>query len=150
LAAATAISAVFSQLIDGPIACALLAVPSSVTHWKRCRSRIHAKEELMKKLVFFILLISTVLWAQDKTSVTVKSSQVTSGVVLITISENGKTFDLQCNDGHAYCKTVKPGDYQMVRLAKNHGMCDCQNVDLYPKKADTAQEEKLGEYCLNE
>lgn len=104
----------------------------------------------MKKLACFILLISTALWAQDKTLVTVKGSQVTSGVVLVTISEQGKTRDLQCNDGHAYCKAVKPGEYQLVRLAKNRGMYDCQNVDLYPKTADTEQEEKLGEYCLNE
>ena len=104
----------------------------------------------MKKLALFILLVSIALWAQDKSPVTVKSSQVTSGVVLITVSEHGKTFDLQCNDGHAYCKTVKPGEYQMVRLAKNRGMYDCQNVDLYPANADPEQEEKLGEYCLNQ
>lgn len=104
----------------------------------------------MRKLVFFISLVSVVLWAQDKSPVTVKRSQVTSGVVLITISEHGKTLDLQCNDGHAYCMPVKPGEYQMVRLAKNRGMYDCQNVDLYAATADTQQDEKLGEYCLNE
>jgi hypothetical protein len=141
---------VFSPLIGGRIACAWAAARNLGIPWKRCRSRIQAKEEVMKKLVFFILLISTVLWAQDKTPVTVKGSQVSSGVVLVTIIEKGKTFDLQCNDGHAYCKAVKPGEYQLVRLAKNRGMYDCQNVDLYAKTAATEQEEKLGEYCLNE
>jgi hypothetical protein len=38
----------------------------------------------------------------------------------------------------------------MVRLPKNRGMYDCQNVDLYPRTADPENEEKLGEYCLNE
>lgn len=104
----------------------------------------------MKKLVFFILLISVVLLAQDKSPVTVKSSQVTSGVVLITISEHGKTFDLQCNDGHAFCKALKPGEYQMVRLPKNRGMYDCQNVDLFAVSADPDSDEKLAEYCLNQ
>jgi hypothetical protein len=104
----------------------------------------------MKRLVFFILLVATALWAADKSPVTVKSSQVVSGVVLVTVNENGKSLDLQCNDGHAYCKAVKPGEYRMVRLPKNRGMYDCQNVDLYPRTADPENEEKLGEYCLNE
>jgi hypothetical protein len=104
----------------------------------------------MKTLVFFIPLVALMLWAETKTPVTVKSSQVTSGVVLVTVSENGKSFDLQCNEGHAFCKAVKPGEYQMVRLPKNHGMYDCQNVDLYLQTADTENDEKLGEYCLNQ
>jgi hypothetical protein len=45
---------------------------------------------------------------------------------------------------------VKPGEYQMVRLPKNHGMYDCQNVDLYLQTADTETDDKLGEYCLNQ
>jgi hypothetical protein len=104
----------------------------------------------MKTLMLFILLAAVMLWAETKTAVTVKSSQVTSGVVLVTVSENGKTFDLQCNDGHPFCQAVKPGEYQMVRLAKNHGMYDCQNVDLYLQTADTETDDKLGEYCLNQ
>ena len=84
----------------------------------------------MNRLVFFVLLVATALSAADKSPVTVKSSQVVSGVVLVTVNENGKSLDLQCNDGHAYCKAVKPGEYQMVRLPKNRGMYDCQNVDL--------------------
>lgn len=104
----------------------------------------------MKALMFFILLAAVMLWAETKTAVKVKSSQVTSGVVLITVDENGKSFDLQCNDGHPFCKAVKPGEYQMVRLPKNRGMYDCQNVDLYLQTADTENDEKLGEYCLNQ
>lgn len=104
----------------------------------------------MKKLAFFILLVAITLWAADKSPVTVKNSQVVSGVVLVTVNENGKTLDLQCNDGHAFCTAVKPGEYQMVRLPKNRGMYDCQNVDLYPRTADTESDEKLGEYCLNQ
>jgi hypothetical protein len=104
----------------------------------------------MKTLMLFILLAAVMLWAETKTAVTVKSSQVTSGVVLVTVSENGKSFDLQCNDGHPFCQAVKPGEYQMVRLPKNHGMYDCQNVDLYLQTADTETDDKLGEYCLNQ
>jgi hypothetical protein len=104
----------------------------------------------MKTLMLFILLTAVMLWAETKTAVTVKSSQVTSGVVLVTVSENGKSFDLQCNDGHPFCQAVKPGEYQMVRLPKNHGMYDCQNVDLYLQTADTETDDKLGEYCLNQ
>jgi hypothetical protein len=104
----------------------------------------------MKTLMLFILLAAVMLWAETKTAVTVKSSQVTSGVVLVTVSENGKSFDLQCNDGHPFCQAVKPGEYQMVRLPKNRGMYDCQNVDLYLQTADTETDDKLGEYCLNQ
>jgi hypothetical protein len=104
----------------------------------------------MKTLMLFILLAAVMLWAETKSAVTVKSSQVTSGVVLVTVSENGKSFDLQCNDGHPFCQAVKPGEYQMVRLPKNHGMYDCQNVDLYLQTADTETDDKLGEYCLNQ
>jgi hypothetical protein len=104
----------------------------------------------MKTLMLFILLAAVMLWAETKSAVTVKSSQVTSGVVLVTVSENGKSFDLQCNDGHPFCQAVKPGEYQMVRLPKNRGMYDCQNVDLYLQTADTETDDKLGEYCLNQ
>jgi hypothetical protein len=103
----------------------------------------------VKKLLFFIPVVAMMLWAADKSPVMVKSSQVVSGVVLITVSENGKSLDLQCNDGSSFCKAVKPGEYRMVRLPKNRGMYDCQNVDLYATTADPETDEKLGEYCLN-
>lgn len=106
----------------------------------------------MKKETLFVLLCLLVVsvWAQDKTQVTVKKAQAISGVVLVTVAENGKALDLQCTEQQAWCTAVKPGDYQMVRLPKNHGMYDCQNVDLFSSTADVENDPKLGEYCLNQ
>jgi len=39
----------------------------------------------MNRLVFFVLLVATALSAADKSPVTVKSSQVVSGVVLVRL-----------------------------------------------------------------
>jgi hypothetical protein len=104
----------------------------------------------MKKEILFVLLLATALWGQDKTQVTVKSAQTISGIVLMTVTENGKQLDIQCTAQQAWCTAVKPGTYQMVRLPKNHGMYDCQNVDLFSEAADVENDQKLGEYCLNE
>ena len=104
----------------------------------------------MKKEILFVLLFAMTLWAQDKTQVTVKKTQNVSGVVLVTVAENGKQFDLQCTEQQAWCTAVKTGEYQMVRLPKNHGMYDCQNVDLFSSAADVDNDQKLGEYCLNQ
>jgi hypothetical protein len=104
----------------------------------------------MKKEILFVLLFAMALWAQDKTQVTVKKTQSGSGVVLVTVAENGKQLDLQCTEQQAWCTAVKTGDYQMVRLPKNHGMYDCQNVDLFSSTADVDNDQKLGEYCLNQ
>ena len=104
----------------------------------------------MRKEIVFVLLLSALLWGQDKSQVTVKSSQTGGGLVLVTVSENGKVLGLQCTAEQAWCTTVKPGEYQMVRLPKNHGMYECQNVDLFSSTADVENDQKLGEYCLNE
>lgn len=103
----------------------------------------------MKKLVMVVLLLSGLhVFAQDKSQVTVKNVDKNNGVVLITINENGKSLELQCNDGASFCTAVKPGDYQMVRLPKNRGLYDCQNVDLFKSGADTTSDERIGQYCL--
>jgi hypothetical protein len=37
----------------------------------------------------------------------------------------------------------------MVELPKNHGLYDCQNVDVYPDKAqETTTAQRIGEYCI--
>jgi hypothetical protein len=104
-------------------------------------------------LGLFGLLAAIQVMAQDKSTVTVKSSEVNNGVVILTVHQAATaeqaagSFDLQCNKG-PYCSTLEPGTYLMVRLPKNWGMYDCANVDLYPTTADPASSEKLGEYCL--
>lgn len=104
----------------------------------------------MKKEIWFVLLLATIVWAQEKVQVTVKNVQTVSGIVLVTVAENGKQLELQCTAEQAWCTPVKAGTYQMVRLPKNHGMYDCQNVDLFSATANVVSDEKLGEYCLNE
>ena len=103
----------------------------------------------MKKEIILFILFATALWAQDKAQVTVKTTQTISGIVLVTLSENGKQLEIQCTAQQSWCTAVKPGEYQMVRLPKNHGMYDCQNVDLFSSTADVENDQKLGEYCLN-
>jgi hypothetical protein len=103
----------------------------------------------MGKHVLLILFIALTVWAQDKSQLTVKTATTSNGVVVVTLMENGTKLELQCTAEQAWCNAVKAGDYQMVRLPKNHGMYDCQNVDLFPSGADVENDQKLGEYCLN-
>ncbi len=111
----------------------------------------------MKKAVFLlVLMVAAQLAAQEKSNITVKSSEVDNGVVIITATQAAATdqgkasFALHCNKGAASCKAPEPGSYLMVRLPKNWGMYDCANVDLYPSSADPATDQKIGEYCLIE
>ncbi len=104
-------------------------------------------------LVFFVGICAI---AQDKSTITVKDSEVSNGVVIITAlqpatAEQAKrSLELHCNKGASACKAPEAGDYLMVRLPKNWGMYDCANVDLYPTSADPNTAQKIGEYCLDE
>jgi hypothetical protein len=103
----------------------------------------------MKRLIFLILVFwSALLLADDKSLVTIKSSSVSGGVVILTVSEAGKTYDLQCTKTAPFCQTPEAGSYWMVRLPKNHGVYDCDNVDLYPQSTDAGTGNKVGEYCI--
>jgi hypothetical protein len=109
---------------------------------------------MRKAIILLGLLAGIQLMAQDKSTVTVKSSEVNNGVVILTVQQaatpeqNAESFVLHCNKGMSDCKILAAGTYLMVRLPKNWGMYDCANVDLYPTTADPATSEKLGEYCL--
>jgi len=104
----------------------------------------------MKKLVLLILVLCSVqLLAADKSLVTIKSSSASGGVVIVTISEAGKNYDLQCTKSAPFCQIPEAGSYWMVRLPKNHGVYDCDNVDLYPQSADPETGNKVGEYCIS-
>lgn len=101
-------------------------------------------------IALFILTIQPAV-AQQKNTVTVKSSEVVTGVVIVHVQREGKTFDLQCNEGTFSCKALSGGSYVMVELPKGYGMYDCKNIEVYrgdPDKPDSA--EKVGAYCLVE
>lgn len=105
----------------------------------------------MKKSVILLALFITVqLFAAEKSQISVKDTTVSNGVVLVTIQESGKTYDLQCTQSAPMCAAPRAGTYWMVRLPKNHGIYDCDNVDLYSQSADPDSDQALGEYCLNQ
>jgi hypothetical protein len=94
--------------------------------------------------------------AQDTSTVTVKNSETSGGLVIITATQTSAgeqaklSLELHCNKGASSCKAPEAGTYLMVRLPKNWGMYDCANVDLYPASADPAKDQKIGEYCLTQ
>ena len=111
----------------------------------------------MKKILFLLVLVTSVqLMAQENTTITVKGTEISNGVVIVTATQattegQGKvSLTLNCNKGASACKALEPGSYLMVRLPKNWGMYDCANVDLYPTTANPATDQKIGEYCLTE
>ena len=112
----------------------------------------------MRKGIFLLSLILCFcfqLLAQEKPTITVRASEVSNGVVIVTgvnMIDSGKrtSVELQCNVGHARCAELKAGTYTMVRLPKNHGVYECENVDLYAGDADSTTAQRIGEYCLTE
>ncbi|HZP64055.1 MAG TPA: hypothetical protein VFB28_11615 [Terriglobales bacterium] len=106
----------------------------------------------MKKAIVLLLmlLLAVVVLAQDKSTIVVKDSGTYTGVVVITATSGGKTIELQCNQNSTSCTLLKGGSYVMVVLPKNHGMYDCQNVDIYAGDADPGTAQKIGQYCLTQ
>jgi hypothetical protein len=106
----------------------------------------------MKKSLIVCVLLAETLLALDKALITVKSASLSGGVVVVTIQDSGKNYELQCNQSSPNCAQPKPGAYWMVRLEKNHGLYDCDNVDIYPQSVDPAAEDSqmLGEYCITQ
>jgi hypothetical protein len=49
------------------------------------------------------------------------------------------------------CASLRNGTYQIVELAKNFGMYECKDVEIYSESAvDPQKDKKLGEFCLEE
>lgn len=111
---------------------------------------------MKKVLILLVCAIGLGAVAQEKSTITVKGSEISGGVVIISaiqpaVDDQAKlSLELHCNKGASACKAPEPGSYIMVRLPKNWGMYDCANVDLYPTTADPAKDQKIGEYCLTE
>jgi hypothetical protein len=111
------------------------------------------REACMKKTLFllvFLSLISLILaFAQEKSQIKVRGSEVVSGVVIVDISKDGKPYELQCNENASSCKTVKNGTYWMVELPEHFGMYDCKNVEVYRiENGEPSPSGRIGEYCL--
>ena len=94
----------------------------------------------MKKVAIFLSLLALfrVLGvldasAQEKFSITVKASELNSGVVILQIAKAGTDYQLQCNQGAPGCVSLKSGKYQMVELPKGFGMYECRDVEVYPE-----------------
>jgi hypothetical protein len=99
----------------------------------------------------FVLLAAQQAFAQERTPVKVKSSELVTGVVIVHVQKGAKSLDLQCNEGEGTCKALQSGNYLMVELPKNYGMYDCKNVEIYRGDQDKPEAaEKIGEYCLIE
>jgi hypothetical protein len=105
-------------------------------------------------LYFFILALfafgAARALAQEKSAITVKSTELSNGVVIVDVLKAGKSFELQCNQGLPSCNQLKSGKYQMIELPENSGMYDCRDVQIYNDPAATPEpgDKKLGEYCL--
>ena len=105
----------------------------------------------MKKIIVLLVMgLATLVLAQDKLTLTVKDSSITTGVVIVEGQIAGKSVDLQCNEGSPDCKPLKHGTYTVIKLPKNHGMYDCQNVDIFDQTANPDTDQRIGEYCLME
>jgi hypothetical protein len=111
---------------------------------------------MKKALILLVLAVGVQAVAQDKSTITVRSSETSGGVVTVTaiqpaVDDQAKlSLELHCNKGASSCKAPESGSYIMVRLPKNWGMYDCANVDLYAATADPAKDQKIGEYCLDQ
>jgi len=103
----------------------------------------------MKKapVLFFLIAVFLVV-AQEKSTITVKDSSITTSVIIVSADMGGKSIELQCNVSTPNCTQLKPGKYQIVQLPKNHGMYDCQNADVYDLSANPETDQKIAEYCL--
>ena len=111
---------------------------------------------MKKSLMFLVLIFGVSAVAQDTSTITVKNSENSGGVVMIMAQQTATadlpkvSLELHCTKGASSCKALEPGTYVMVRLPKNWGMYDCDNADIYPAAADPATAQKIGEYCLTQ
>ena len=87
---------------------------------------------------------------RDATGITVRSSEVNNGVVILAVREGKNSFELHCNKNLPGCAVLEPGNYSMVRLPKNYGVYDCANVEMYRTTNDSKLGDKVGQYCLVE
>ena len=107
----------------------------------------------MKRMALLLLLVFSAAQslAVDKSAVTIKQTSTYGDVIFVTVQESGKSIDLQCTKNAPNCLAPQAGTYWLVRLPKNHGYYDCDNVDIYAQSADPdAGDKPVGEYCVSQ
>ena len=104
----------------------------------------------MGKILLIFALLAAQVPASGRSQITVKRTDMSNGVVIVTALEGKTSLELECNNGLPSCTALTPGDYTMVRLPKNRGMYDCANVEIYPKASDPETATKVGAYCLTD
>jgi hypothetical protein len=103
--------------------------------------------------LLFIFFGAAEVLAQEQRearTITVRSSEVNNGVVVLAAREGQNSLELHCNKDMSGCTVLVPGTYLMVRLPKNRGVYDCANVDIYRTTTDPETGDKIGQYCLVE
>jgi hypothetical protein len=127
-------------------------------------SRVDARPEhlgprevyMRKEILLFLILLAffcgraTAAAPQEKSNITVTSSELNNGVVILHIVKGEKPYQLQCNADVMGCTTRKNGIYQILELPKGYGMYECRDVEIYPDPASPDKDKKIGEYCLVE
>lgn len=100
-------------------------------------------------VVVSLALAALGAFAQEKSQIKVKGTEVVTGVVIVDISMNGKRYELQCNEGASFCTPLKAGTYTMLELPEHYGLYDCKNVQVYAGGTENpSPSDRLGEYCL--
>ena len=113
---------------------------------------------MKKSIIIFVAAIVLVLLfspialssqEQPETqAITVRSKELSNGVVILSVQQGDKIFDLQCNKDFPGCAVLDRGDYLMARLPKNRGMYDCANAEVFRRSADSEVGDKIGQYCI--
>ena len=112
---------------------------------------------MKKGVILFIALLLFIFFAtagasaqEQRETITIRSSSVNNGVVILVAQEGKNPFDLQCNKNVFGCTVLQPGTYLMVRLPEGHGIYDCANVDIYRATTGSELGDRIGHYCLVE
>jgi hypothetical protein len=108
---------------------------------------------LFVTLLLFVFFTAVSMLAQEQSdlrAITIRSSEVNNGVVILAAREGKNSFELHCNQGMSGCAVPEPGNYLMLRLPENHGIYQCANVELYRTTTGSELGDRIGQYCLVE
>jgi hypothetical protein len=122
-------------------------------HFESKGAFMRTRIALFSLMALSFLLCAVNASAQEKSAITVKGSELNNGVVIVDVVKDGKTYELQCNQGAPKCAQLKTGKYQMAELPRNYGLYDCRDVQVFSDSEVVGQThpgQQVGEYCLGE